>query len=109
MNISKTILNIFSTTMRGELLLKFRVDKAFVHIIYLFAVVWFSIFINLEIENTLLRVEKNSKTLEDLKIYHAQKTGELASFDRISTIKEMLKAEGSELDIPVKPAAHIEK
>ena len=53
-------------------------------------------------------MEENSRTIEDLKIYHAQKTSELASFDRISTVQEMLAKQGSKLTLPDKPAAHIE-
>lgn len=108
MNIRKTAANILKATMQGKLLLSLKVDKVFLHIIYFFVIVWLCIYTNLKIEQTLARVEENSRTIEDLKIYHAQKTSELASFDRISTVQEMLAKQGSKLTLPDKPAAHIE-
>ena len=74
MKTGRTIVNILKATMRGELLLSLKIDKIFMHIIYLFVVVWFTIYISLKIEQTLTRVERNSAVLEDLRIYHAQKT-----------------------------------
>lgn len=108
MNIRKTAANILKATMQGKLLLSLKVDKVFLHIIYFFIIVWLCIYTSLKIEQTLARVEENSRTIEDLKIYHAQKTSELASFDRISTVQEMLAKHGSKLTLPDKPAAHIE-
>lgn len=107
MKTGRTIVNILKATMRGELLLSLKIDKIFMHITYLFVVVWFTIYISLKIEQTLTRVERNSAVLEDLRIYHAQKTGELAGFDRISTIEKMLKDSGSKTGLPEKPATHI--
>lgn len=107
MNVRKTTINILKAIMSGDILLSMRIDKAFMHIVYLFAIVWVSIFVSLKIEETLRIVEKNNSVLESLKIEHAQKTSELASFDRISTVNDLLRKEGSEVTFPQKPAAHI--
>ena len=42
-----------------------------------------------------------------MEIYHAQKTVELVSLGRMSKIEEMLKAEGSNLAMPDRPADRI--
>lgn len=99
--------NSFIAALRGEFLLRLRFDKAFLHIIYLFSLFWASIWTTLQIEQTMLKVEQNKTRLEELKIYHAQKTCELVSFDRLSTIQEMLEEKGSALTVPDKPADHI--
>ena len=108
MNTRKTIINILKAIMRGTLLLSMRIDKIFIHIVYLFAVVWVSIYVSLKIEETLRVVEKNNGVLESLRIEHAQKTSERAGFDRVSTIHRMLEDAGSEVTFPEKPAAHID-
>lgn len=105
MNTRKTIANIVKETMNGDILL--RLDRIFIHIVYLFAVVWLSIFISLKIEETLRTVEKNNTILEGLKIEHAQKTGKLAEFDRVSTVNSLLEKMGSDVTFPEKPATHI--
>ena len=52
----------------------------------------------------MVQVERNKRELESLKIYHAQKTCEYVSLDRISTVEEMLKQKQSEVTTPQKPA-----
>ena len=108
MKTGRTIINILKAIMRGNLLLSMRVDKVFMHIVYLFAVVWASIFVSLKIEETLRVVEKNNRVLESLRIEHAQKTSELAGFDRVSTVHGLLQETGSRVTFPGKPAAHID-
>lgn len=107
-NIRKSLGNIFTAIMRGELMLRLRVDRIFVHILYRFFIVWAMIFISLKMDQTMLRMESNRKRLEDLKIYHAQKTCELASYDRLSTVQEMLEKSGSKVNMPDKPADRIQ-
>lgn len=100
--------NSFYATLRGEFLLRLRFDRWFLHIIYFFILCTLNIWITLEIEQTMLDQEKNKAKLEELKIYHAQKTCELVSLDRLSTVQQMLEASGSRLTIPEKPADRIE-
>ena len=54
-----------------------------------------------------MAVEKNNTILEGLKIEHAQKTGKLAEFDRVSTVNSLLEKMGSDVTFPEKPATHI--
>ena len=55
----------------------------------------------------VLNEEKNKARLEELKIYHAQKTCELVSLDRLSTVEDLLEKNGSALTVPEKPADKI--
>ncbi len=101
------MVNVFKAIMRGELLLRLRVDKLLIYIIYFFIVCWLSIFIYLRIDQTVLVMEKNKAVLDDLQIYHAQKTCELARYNRMSTVEEMLVESGSDVRIPQKPAQKV--
>lgn len=109
MKVIQSIRNILVAVLRGELLLRMKVDKVFLHIVYLLFIVWTTLFVNLKIEQTMLKVEKNRQEIETLKIYYAQKSCELAAFDRIGKVQEMLQKMGSEVTLPSKPAAVIEK
>ncbi|MBR5175586.1 MAG: hypothetical protein IKW89_06605 [Bacteroidales bacterium] len=99
--------NAFLATIKGEFLLRLHVNKYFIHIIYTFFLFWVSIWLSLKIEKTLTKVEENRKALQDIEIYHAQKTVELAGMGRMSKIEDMLRDKGSELTIPQKPADRI--
>lgn len=95
--------------LKGEFMLRMRVDKYFLHILYTFFLLWMTILTDMAVEKTMVKVETNKEILSDLKIYHAQKTVQLVSLNRISKIGDMLKAEGSDLAFPEKPASKIEK
>lgn len=107
--IGEFLKNGIHATLRGEFLLRLRFDRYFLHIIYFFIICTAIIWTNLQIEQTLLKVEQNKAILNDLKIYHAQKTCELVSFDRLSTVQDMLKEKGSQLTIPEKPAYRLKR
>ncbi len=103
------VTGIFKSIIRGDIILRLKMDRLFPYILYLFVLGWISILMSYEMEQTLIRAEKNKKELETLKIYHAQKTCEYVSFDRISTIESMLKEKGSGVKAPEKPANIIKK
>lgn len=107
MKILKSINNVLVAILRGELLLRLKVDRIFIHIVYLLFVVWTTLYVSLKIEQTLLKVEKNRTEIENLKIYHAQKSCELAEYDRIGKVQDMLEEMGSDVTLPTKPAGRI--
>ncbi|MBQ8069848.1 MAG: hypothetical protein IJ202_03255 [Bacteroidales bacterium] len=107
--IGDAIKNGFVAMLHGELLLRLRFDKYFPHIIYTFFLMWMMIWLSMKIENTMVKVEKNKTTLNDMKIYHAQKTVEVVSLDRISTVEDLLQKSGSDVELPVRPADRIIK
>lgn len=108
-NFLKSSKNIIQAMIKGELLLRMNFDRFIIHIAYIFILIWSLIYCSLKIDQTLFRLEGNRRQLEDLKIYHAQKTSELASYNRLSTIDELLKTAGSDVTIPKKPADRIKK
>ena len=109
MKVIQSIRNILVAVLRGELLLRMKVDKVFLHIVYLLFIVWTTLYVNLKIEQTMLKVEKNRKEIETLKIYHAQKSCELATYDRIGKVQDMLEKIGSNVTIPTRPAAVVKQ
>ena len=92
---------------RGELLIRMKVHRIFPLILYIFIVAWFSIWLSYKAEKTMYRVESNKRTIENLKIDNANKTCEIVSLSRISTVEAMLEAAGSEIKAPTKPADRI--
>ena len=84
-------------------------NKFFIHIIYTFFLFWVSIWLSLQIEKTLTKVEENQKRLEDMEIYHAQKVVELVGLNRLTTVRNLLHEKGSQVDIPQQPAVTIKK
>lgn len=105
----QALVNIPGAILKGEFLLRIHIDKYFIHILYTFLLIWFTILLDMRVEKTMVKVEDSKKELSDLKIYHAQKTVQLVSIDRISTVQEMLQKDGSKVAFPEKPASRIEK
>lgn len=89
---------------QGSFLIRLRVDKLFPYILVLFIIGCANIWLSYEVEQAALKVEKNKKELETLKIYHSHLNGELVELNRLSTIEGMLTGMGSEVKIPDKPA-----
>ena len=101
--------NAFLAILKGELLLRLRINRWFLHIAYTFFLFWMLIWTSLMIETTLNKVEKNKKVLRELEIIQSQKTYELVSLSRRSTVAEMLAAMGSRVGEPDRPATRLEK
>ena len=93
----------------GDILLRLRVDKLLPYILYLFFLSMVSIFMSYKAEQTMLLRERNKTKIEALKIFKAQKTCEIVSLDRISTIETMLEELGSNIKQPEKPADILKK
>lgn len=88
----------------GDILLRLRVDKLLPYILYVFFLSMISILMSYKAEQTMLVREKNKDRIETLKIFKAQKTCEIVSLDRISTVETMLEELGSDIKQPQKPA-----
>ena len=99
--------NAFKATLKGEFLMKLRVDRLFLHILYTFFLIFMSIYLSLKIEKTLIRLESNRNELNNIEIHHAQKTVELGRMGRMTTIERMLEEKGSAVAMPKKPAERI--
>jgi len=94
---------------RGDILLRMRVDKLFPYILYTFFLAWLSIWLSYKAEKTMYRVEVNKEIIENLKIDNANKTCEIVSLTRISTVEKMLEDADSKITTPEKPAYMIRK
>jgi len=102
------IKNVVMAILKGELLLRMRLDKYFIHIAYTFFLIWLIIMSSMMVQNTLAQVEKNRAKVNDLKIFHAQKTVKLVGLGRLNTVEDLLKEQGSEVGLPEKPADRLE-
>lgn len=101
------ISEILKAIGHGDILLRLRVDKFLPHILYAFVLSMISIFLSYRAEQTMVIREKNKETLETLKIYCAQKTSDIVSLNRSSTVETMLEELGSDLRQPERPAYRI--
>ena len=99
-----TVGTIMKSILSGDILLLLRVDRLLPYILVLFVLGWINIFLNYQIEQTMVELEKNKVLLENYKIYHAQKTYEFVKMGRISTVENMLEKGGSDVQTPSKPA-----
>jgi hypothetical protein len=84
-----------------------QVHRLFPYILYMFFIAWISIWLSYKVEKTMYRVETNKKIIENLKIDNANKTCEIVSLTRISTVESMLEEAGSKVKAPEKPADRI--
>jgi len=94
--------------IRGELLWRLGCDKLFPYIVYTFMLFWILILLNIMVENTLGKVDKNRETLGALKIAHTEKAVELAEIGRITRAESLLKEMGSDVTFPSEPATRID-
>lgn len=103
------IKNSLLAILRGEFLLSLNIRKYFLHIIYTFFLFAMIIWVGLEIDNSMTRVQKNNREIEELEIAHSQKTFELVQISKRSAVKERLHKMGSMVKENEKPAYRIEK
>lgn len=104
-----TLRNSLKALRNGEFLLRIRADKYYIHIMYLFVLIWAGIFLSLKVEKTLTREVENKAALEELRIRHSQKEAELVKLRSASSCEERLSKMGSEATMPKEPATRIRK
>jgi len=103
----KAFIETLRSIGRGDILIRMQVHRLFPYILYLFVLAWLSIWLSYKVEKTMYRVEVNKDIIENLKIDNANKTCEIVSLTRISTIEKLLEETGSEVKTPEKPADKI--
>ena len=101
--------NILKAIGKGELLLRLRADKLFVHILYFFFLAWLTIFISFRIDKTLVKMGKNKEIIESLEIQNAQKKGQLIEITGISNVTKRLEEEYSTVTLPEESATIIRR
>ena len=103
------IKNSITAIMRGELLLRMNVGKNFAKYLFTFLLLALLILFNLAVEDTLSKVERNKLALKELEILYSDKTFQVASMSRRSSIANRLADMGSEVQEPSSPATVLEK
>ena len=93
----------------GEFLLKIGADKFYMHIMYLFLLMWLSILLSLKVDKTLSRVGDNKAAIEELRIYHSQKEAQLVKLHSASAAEKRLRELGSPVSIPKEPATIVKR
>lgn len=105
----EVIKNVFSAILQGNLLLRLNVGKYFIHILYVFFLVWMLILCNLLAENTLDKVEKNKAALHEKEIVLSDRTFELAAASRRGAVRQKLAEMGSDVQEPAVNATVLKK
>ena len=98
--ITRKFVSIFS----GDFILNRKLDRYVWFAVYIFVLFSSIIAWSLMVENNLVKVRKNEKTIEALNIARDQRSVELLSIDRRSTLEELLRKNHSTLQAPKRPA-----
>ena len=94
--------------LSGDKLIEWGVDRQLGFIFYIFVIICISIMWSLMVERNLVQVQRNEKTLQELRISYQQRTLDLVGMNNRTKIDGMLKARGSKLHAPVAPPKRIE-
>ena len=94
--------------LSGDKLIVWGVDRQLGFIFYIFIIICVSIAWSLMVEQDLVRVQKNERTLQELRISYQQRTLDLVGMNNRTRIDGLLKASGSKLHAPVEPPKRIE-
>ena len=78
-------------------------DKVVSYLIICASIAW-----SLMVEQNLVKVQKNERALQELRISYQQRTLDLVGMNNRTRIDGLLKASGSKLHAPVKPPKRIE-
>lgn len=93
--------------LSGDVLVERGVDRQLGFIFYCFALVCVIIAWSLMVEQNLVKVQKNEKELQELRISYQQRTLDIVGMNNRTRIDKMLKAEGSKLHAPQQPPKRI--
>ena len=107
-DIGRAIVNSLVAIVKGQFILRLKIDKYFLQIAWTFFLFSMFILFGLGVDVTLAKVEKNKKELQELEILHTQKRYELITLGRRSTLTRLLKENGSKVTEPEKPAATLQ-
>ena len=95
--------------LHGQFLLRLNIGRYFIHIVYTFFLFGMLIWFSLVVDSTLAKVEKNQAAIKELEIEHANLEFELRTLNRRAALEELLKASGSKVTEPEKPATVLKK
>ena len=101
--------NVFRALRNGEFLLRIRADKYYMHIMYLFLLMWITILLSLQVDKTLSKAGDNQAVIDQLRIHHAEKEAALVKLHSASAAETRLRELGTDLTLPQEPATVIKK
>ena len=93
--------------LSGDVLVERGIDRQLGFIFYCFVLVCLFIAWSLMVEQNLVKVQKNEKELQELRISYQQRTLDIVGMNNRTRIDKMLKAEGSKLHAPQQPPKRI--
>lgn len=108
-NIWTLVLNSLLAILKGKFLLRLNLQKYFVHIVYTFFLFALIIWMSLQIDSAMFKVQQKNREIEELEIINSQKTFELVKVSSRSATKERLKMMKSSVTENGKPAYRIVK
>ncbi len=108
-DIGQLLGNLVKAIAKGELMLRLNIGQYFIHVIWMFFLITMFIWFNLGVDNTLAEVEKNKLTLKELQTQNSALEFRLKSIVRRSTLEEMLRQSGSEVQEPENAAVRLKK
>ena len=103
----KSVRNILRALRNGEFLLRIRADKYYMHIMYLFLLMWVTILLSLQVDKTLAKVGDNQAAIDQLRIHYAEREAALVKLHSASAAEARLKQLGVDLSLPQEPATVI--
>ena len=104
-DIGRAIGNSLVAIVKGQFILRLKIDKYFLQIAWTFFLFAMLILFGLGVDVTLSKMEAGKRELQELEILHTQKKYELVTLGRRSTVSRLLKENGSQVTEPQKPAA----
>ena len=96
--------NSFVAVLKAELLMRTKVDKYLIHVLYHYFLIVLTIWISLRTEATMAKVEQNNKAITELEIYRSQMIYDLTAAEKRSAVEKRLGEMGSEVKSAKKPA-----
>lgn len=103
----KDIVDRLISYLSGDKLIQWGMDRQLGFIFYIFVIVCITIGWSLLVEQNLVKVQKNERELQELRISYQQRTLDLVGMNNRTRIDGMLRAHGSKLHAPQDPPKRI--
>ena len=108
-DVGRLLKESFKAIIHGQFLLRLNIGRYFIHIVYTFFLFGMLIWFSLVVDSTLAKVEKNQAAIKELEIEHANLEFELRTLNRRAALEDLLRASGSKVTEPEKPATVLKK
>ena len=103
----RTFIDKVAGFLSGDKLIEWGLDRQLGFLVYVFSLVCLFIAWSLSVEQNLVRVQENERTLQELRISYQQRTLDLVGMNNRTRVDGMLRARGSQLHAPTAPPERI--